>query len=188
MVYYRYHNSSLFFNPKPDQSSPLILLSGIYNLCNFEPPHSWGYKITQRDTPQSVGLLWKSDQLVAETSTRQHTQHLQQTNIHAPGGIRTRNPSSRSSADPRLRRLRHWDRQSRPLSPEYPVQYKIPVFNYIFEKSLSLKLPHHNPICMSPFPQTCHICRQYQSSWFITQIMFGPYYCSLSSPLFCLLH
>ena len=27
----------------------------------------------QLDTPQSVGLLWTSDQLVAETSTRQHT-------------------------------------------------------------------------------------------------------------------
>ena len=32
------------------------------------------------------------------------------TNIHAPGGIRTRNPSKRSAADPRLRPLGHWDR------------------------------------------------------------------------------
>jgi hypothetical protein len=29
------------------------------------------------------------------------------TNIHAPGGIRTRNPSKRSPADPRLRPLGH---------------------------------------------------------------------------------
>ena len=28
-----------------------------------------GFWITHNDTPQSVGLLWTSDQLVAETST-----------------------------------------------------------------------------------------------------------------------
>ena len=33
------------------------------------PPHSRGFLITHNDTPQSVGLLWTSDQLVAETST-----------------------------------------------------------------------------------------------------------------------
>ena len=37
------------------------------------PPHSWGFWITHNDAPQSVGLLWASDQLVAETSTWQHT-------------------------------------------------------------------------------------------------------------------
>jgi hypothetical protein len=37
------------------------------------PPHSWGFKITHDDAPQSVGLLWTSDQLVAETYTRPHT-------------------------------------------------------------------------------------------------------------------
>ena len=31
------------------------------------------YMITHNDATQSVGLLWTSDQLVAETSTRQHT-------------------------------------------------------------------------------------------------------------------
>jgi hypothetical protein len=38
---------------------------------------------TQRRTT-AVGFLWMSDQLVAETSTWQHTQHSQQTNVHAP--------------------------------------------------------------------------------------------------------
>ena len=37
------------------------------------------------------------DQLVAETSTSQ------QTDIYAPGGIRTHNPSKRLAVDPRLR-------------------------------------------------------------------------------------
>jgi hypothetical protein len=39
-----------------------------------------------------------------------NTQHSQQTNIHAPGRIRTRNPRRRAAADPRLRPLGHWDR------------------------------------------------------------------------------
>jgi hypothetical protein len=33
-------------------------------------------------------------------------------NIHAPGGIRTRNPSRRTAADPRLKPRGHWDRPS----------------------------------------------------------------------------
>jgi len=37
------------------------------------PPHSRGFQITHSDTTQSVGLLWTSDQLVAQTSTWQHT-------------------------------------------------------------------------------------------------------------------
>jgi hypothetical protein len=32
------------------------------------------------------------------------------TNIHAPGGIRTRSPSKRTAADPRLILRDHWDR------------------------------------------------------------------------------
>ena len=37
------------------------------------PPHSRGFCITHSDAPQSIGLLWTSDRLVAETSTWQHT-------------------------------------------------------------------------------------------------------------------
>jgi len=75
------------------------------------PPHSRGFQITQNDAPQSVGLLWMNDQLVAETSTWQHTvQHPQHTDIHAPDWIRTHNISRRAAADPRLRPRGHWDR------------------------------------------------------------------------------
>ena len=42
-----------------------------------------------------------------------NTQHSQQTNIHVLGGTRTRNPSKRVAADPRLRPLGHWDRQTK---------------------------------------------------------------------------
>ena len=38
----------------------------------WPPPHFWGFLITH-DASQSVGLLWTSDQHVAETSTWQHT-------------------------------------------------------------------------------------------------------------------
>ena len=39
------------------------------------------------------------------------------TNIHAPGGIQTRNPSTPSAADPRLKPLGHWDRLRSPPRP-----------------------------------------------------------------------
>ena len=39
------------------------------------------------DAPQSAGLLWTSDQFVAETSTWQNTQHSQHTNLHVPVGF-----------------------------------------------------------------------------------------------------
>jgi len=44
------------------------------------------------DIPHSVGLLWTSDRPVAETYTRQKSQHLQETDI--PGRIRTAFPAS----------------------------------------------------------------------------------------------
>jgi hypothetical protein len=36
------------------------------------PPHSRGFYITHHDAPQSVGLLWTSDQLDAVTSARHY--------------------------------------------------------------------------------------------------------------------
>jgi len=53
-------------------------------------------------TQQSVGLLCTSDQPYAETSD--NTQHSQDTDILAPGGIPTHNSSKRATADPRLDR------------------------------------------------------------------------------------
>jgi len=53
--------------------------------------------ITHNDTAQSVGLLWTSNQTVAETSTWQHTTLT--TNIHATGGIRTHSLNRRAVED-----------------------------------------------------------------------------------------
>src|SRR5215475_10106611 len=58
-----------------------LLMSYIYGAPILDVSRS------HNDAAQSVGLLWTSDQLVAETSD--NTRHSQQTNIHALGGIRT---------------------------------------------------------------------------------------------------
>ena len=39
-----------------------------------------------------------------------NTQHSQETDFHAPGGIRTHNPSKRAAAHPRLRLRDYWER------------------------------------------------------------------------------
>ena len=77
------------------------------------PPVSQGLLIVEdsrshSDTQHPVGFLWTSDQPLAETSD--NTQHSQQTDVHAPGWIRTRNPIKRAAADLRLRPRGHWDR------------------------------------------------------------------------------
>jgi len=41
-----------------------------------------------------------------------NTQHSQDTDIHVPGRIRTRNRSKRAAADPHLIARGHWDRLS----------------------------------------------------------------------------
>ena len=67
-------------------------------------------EITHNDTPQSVGLLWTSDQPVAQTSTWQRTTLTRDGHPFLPGGIRTHNLSWRAAADLRLRPRDHWDR------------------------------------------------------------------------------
>ena len=57
---------------------------------------------------RSVGLIWTRDRPVAETSTWQNTTVT--TDIHAPGGIRTHNPTKWADAEPRLSPRGHWDR------------------------------------------------------------------------------
>ena len=79
-----------------------------------QPPVGWASSFTRfldhtNDAPQSVGLPWTSDKLVAETSTWQHTTLT--TDIHAAGGIRTHNLSRRAAADRRLRPRGHCDRR-----------------------------------------------------------------------------
>jgi hypothetical protein len=53
---YNPHNVCLFVSGATAHSGP-------------GPPHSPGFQITHNDAPHSLGLLWTSDQLVAEPST-----------------------------------------------------------------------------------------------------------------------
>jgi hypothetical protein len=46
------------------------------------------------------------------------------TNIHAPGGIRTHNPSKRAAADPRLRPRGHWDRPTITTTTANSIHYR----------------------------------------------------------------
>ena len=89
------------------------------------------FLITHNDTLQSVGLLWTRDRSVAETSTWTHTQHPQETDTHAPGGIRTCNPSKRTAADPRLRPFGRWDWQSNVYSHNRKKKVRLKDSNHI---------------------------------------------------------
>ena len=63
------------------------------------------------DTSHSVWLLWPSDRSVAENSTwQQTTLSWDRYPCPPPRGIRTRNPSKRAAAEPRLKPRGHWDR------------------------------------------------------------------------------
>jgi hypothetical protein len=68
-------------------------------------PHRWGFYITHSDAPQSVWLLWTSGQLVAETSTWQHTTL---TTDRHPGPRWDLKPRSQGASGRRPRG--HWDR------------------------------------------------------------------------------
>jgi hypothetical protein len=46
----------------------IIIIYGNAAQHGLWPPRSRGFMITHNDAPQAVGLLWTSDQLVAETS------------------------------------------------------------------------------------------------------------------------
>ena len=62
---------------------------------------------TQHSRQDSSGRVISSSQRPLPNNT----QHSQQTNIHAPGGIRTHELSRQAAANLRLRPRGHWDRR-----------------------------------------------------------------------------
>ena len=100
----------IFFTPPHDATAPSII--------DAFQAHS--------DTPHSVGFLWPSDPPIAETSTSQQSQ---QTNLHASGGVRNRNPSNRLAADPRHIPRGHWERHFL----DHSNSYKLPAFTQPFK-------------------------------------------------------
>jgi len=78
-------------------------------LSGLGSPHYRGITVTLRHT----STRWDSSGQVFSPMQRplpDSRQHSQQTDIHAPGGIRTKNPSKPAIADSRLKLRGHWDR------------------------------------------------------------------------------
>jgi len=94
------HNSC--FQLGTSLTNQILCTKGFSLFSVRQPPVGQGHLIhevsrSHTTKHQSVGLLWKSDQVVAETSTWQHTTLT--TDIHAPDGIRTHNFSKRAVLD-----------------------------------------------------------------------------------------
>jgi hypothetical protein len=86
----------------------LLSYYDLFLLWPFLPTHCgcrellfhWSHSVGHTD---SVGILWTTDRSPVHDST----QHSQETDIQAPGGIRNSNPSMRAAVDPRLRTPGH---------------------------------------------------------------------------------
>ena len=70
---------------------------------------SWSHTTTHHSGKDSLGRVINPSQ----RPLPDNTQHSQQTNIHASGGIRTHNLSRRAAEDLCLRPRGHWDRLTR---------------------------------------------------------------------------
>jgi hypothetical protein len=87
--------------------------------CNRPPPPmgqgllfhevSRSHTTTHHSRQDSSGRVISSSQ--RSLPLPDNTQHSRQTNIHAPGGIRTHNLCRRAAVDLRLRPRGHWDRR-----------------------------------------------------------------------------
>ena len=71
-------------------------------------PYRWFTVSLRHTTQDSSGRVIS----LTQRPLTYNTQHSQQTDIHAPGGIRTRNPCKRAAADRLLSFRGHWDRQN----------------------------------------------------------------------------
>jgi hypothetical protein len=101
----------LYCPETPGQLTSLFFFMPLWpsdpNLFHVFP--SRGFAVTQKHQSR-----WDSSGRVNSPSQRTlpgNTQHSKETDIHAPGGIRTRNPSRRAAANPHIRPRGHWDWQ-----------------------------------------------------------------------------
>jgi hypothetical protein len=81
-----------------------------------------GYAITLRHTTLGKAL-WTYNQHDTKTLP-ENTQHSQETDIHARGGIQTHDLSKQAAAHPRSRPCGHRDRLNPSNTQSYYVQYK----------------------------------------------------------------
>jgi hypothetical protein len=81
------------------------------------PPHYRGFTITRHITIGRNPLgEWSARSIDLYPTTHNYSQ---ETDIHASGGIRTRNPKKRMAADTRLRRCGHRVRLSSLIMPKF---------------------------------------------------------------------
>ena len=78
------------------------------------PPVGQGlfiHEVARSHTTTHHSLQDSSGRVISSSqrSLPDNTQHSQQTDVHGPDGIRTRNPSKRAAADLRLGSRGHWD-------------------------------------------------------------------------------
>ena len=98
-IYFHYYNQQIFFFAvalQPNACHDLLILEV-----------SRSHTTTHHSRQYSSGRVISSSQIPLPDNT----QHLQHTNIHAPGGIRNHDLSRPAAADLRLRPRGHWDRQ-----------------------------------------------------------------------------
>jgi hypothetical protein len=101
----------------PNNDSAVLIIRQKQSICFLRdspsgpgPPHSRGVQIhttTHYIRQDSSGQVISSSQIPLPDDT----QHLQQKNIHVPGGIGTHNLSRRAAVDLHLRPRDCWDRQ-----------------------------------------------------------------------------
>jgi hypothetical protein len=130
-------------NLEEDKDNPdwCIIISGTVAQRGLCPPCSRGFLITHNDAPQSVGLLWTSDQLIAETSTWQLITHT--TNLHAHGGIITHDRSRWEAVDLCLRPRGHLDRQTWLITVVSFLIFSRRILTQYFKLG-AMHLPSHN--------------------------------------------
>jgi hypothetical protein len=88
-----------------------VCCSGSAAQCGLRPPRTTRF----RDHTQRRATVGRTDSFGRLITSSQrplpdNTQHTQQTNIRAPGGIRTHDRSRRAAVDLCLRLRGHWDR------------------------------------------------------------------------------
>ena len=101
--------------PVPPATLNQCIFSFLFLLWRCDPTRVMAFSFlrfldhTQRRT--TVGRTPQDEWSARRRDLCMTTQHSQQTNIHAPGGIRTHDLSRRAAADVRLRPCGHWDRR-----------------------------------------------------------------------------
>jgi len=152
-------------DPLPSQVNPVHIF---FSVALRPDSRSWPPLAGLRNHTQAHHTRKDSSGQVISPKQRplpDNTQHSQERDIHAPGGIRNRNPSKQASANPRLRPGGHWDRRPH-LQTVFSMTHifsTLRLFTLIdlFHRGSSTKFLHVflNSYMFSPF----------QASWF-----YGP--------------